>query len=121
MCTDDCVGDNLMEKHKVKLQLAREAESWFKKGIVEDQEKMNQTAAIICYKQALVCDLEFYPAMFNLAACYERKNWLTATKKWLTRIIEVNPEFQHPYEALCRTCMKLGLFEEANRVITQGY
>jgi hypothetical protein len=33
---DEDLGENLQEKHKVKLQLAREAESWFKKGIVED-------------------------------------------------------------------------------------
>jgi len=59
--------------------------------------------------------------MFNLAGCYDKIGWLTATKKWLKRLLEINPKFQQAYKPLCLTYLKLGQYSEAYNTIDAGY
>ena len=71
----------------VRYKMAQQANYWFDKGM-----RNKQRAAIVCYKQALTYDLEHYPTLYNLAVHYEGVGWLSSAKKWLLRLIEVNPD-----------------------------
>ena len=98
-----------------------ESKKWFEKGISKEQNDNDTRGAIICYKQALRINLEHYPSIYNLAVCFEKMGWLTATTKWLKRLIDVNPTFQKAYRPLCLTYLKLGKYVEACKIAEEGY
>jgi len=60
-----------------------DADFWYKKGYYELVQKNHMSLAINCFKEALSTYLRHYPAMFNLACCYEREGKLSYAIKWL--------------------------------------
>ena len=103
------------------LKSLRDAQKWNLKGIKEVLLTKNAASGIAAYRQALVCNLNHWPAAFNLAACLESIGRLTAAVKWLKRCLDKENRYVPCYIALCNCYLRLGKYEEAEKMMDVGY
>jgi len=73
------------------LKVLKDADFWFYKGIMTDKEGF-RSAAIDCYKQALLLNQNHFPSMFNVATCYQRQKKFKSSCKWFIRLVQIKPE-----------------------------
>ena len=64
--------------------------------------------AINCFKEALSTYLYHFPAMFNLATCYEKDGKLIYAIKWLKRALRLKNDYHFAYLGLSLCLFKLG-------------
>ena len=88
-----------------KQKMRDEASIWFERGLLEENKNGSSKDALELYRKAVQCDVSHYPAVFNLAQCYEKMGKPSITKKWLLRLIEVTPTFLPAYTSLTRILM----------------
>jgi len=81
----------------------------------------NIANGVAAFRQALICNLNLWPAMFNLASCLEKLGKLNACIKWLQRCAEKEPTYSPCYMALCNFYLRLGRYEEAVKAMDIGY
>jgi tetratricopeptide (TPR) repeat protein len=69
--------------------------------------------AIDEYKQSIHKNPDHYLAMYQLAQCYEKKGRYNAAKKWLLRVLKLQPEFEQAFKGLALISFKLGYYNDA--------
>ena len=88
-----------------KKRMKDESETQFERGLQEESKNGCTHEALEYYKRAVQYDGQHYPAIFNLASCYEKQGKLGQTKRWLLRLLEVQANFAPAYTALTRLYM----------------
>ena len=90
----------------------REAERWHLKGTQQEHSGQHEFA-VESYKQALMCNIDLWPAMYNLSCVCERLGRITATKKWLKRCLRAHPKYIPAFVGLSNCYARLNKFPEA--------
>ena len=89
-----------------------DSDFWYHKGVVLNQ-KLNNKAALKCYKQALKLQQDHTPSIFNLACNYEKEGEYDEAKIWFLKAVGVKKDWPDAYYGLSLVCIRLGQTQEA--------